>query len=147
MPPVKGRQKPLVLWYCQNRPTDRQAAELKQLYGGSVVIDPCGPLRTAIAASERKRLSGAADVVAVAPWSRLLHLVECGVHPLYSLGQPCAQDDPERDFSSADGRRHFRFVGYMRLADAQLVSEAAKPLSLPSSRPVNVGWVSRYAVS
>jgi hypothetical protein len=131
-----------IAWFGPAPATPRQEAELRRLFGDTCVTDFRGQLRNAAYAVADFRVSGADDLVVIAPLAVLDHLLHEGLRPLWAEAAECAASHPEREWAVKG--KHFRFVGFRRLAGVELTTEVAKPL--PARRPATVAWLSRHAV-
>lgn len=121
-----------ISWFSRHRPTPRQIAELKRLFGPATRI--VQDSRTFAGADEvlaRYRASGAGEMVIVAPLSVIAALCDRGLRPLWPQMELVPADHPEAEVR-IERRDHrgvecYRFSGFRRLTGIVMTFEPINP--------------------
>lgn len=110
-----------IMWFSRHDITPSELRELHRLYGSDVQIvkDP-KPFSTADDVVRRYNISGADDLLVVAPLSVFAALTERGIHPLYA--QMRQVYPPERGEVNVNGRL-FVFERFQRVKRVALEFE------------------------
>jgi len=124
---IKPSKEPVkIYWMSRHAPLQSQVTELKRLFGDDVVImqDP-QPFSYADDIISRFRLSGADELVIVAPLSVIAQIVQRGIKPLWAEMEQVT--NPEEAETEAAGRL-YRFVRFRRIVGIQLQFEEVEPV-------------------
>lgn len=113
----------LIKWISKNEPTPRQRAELTRLFGDHVLQVDAETFSDAGDIKRRVQMSGASEVVVVAPLSVLKKLLDFGLRPLTAK---MIRVDPDKAEVSVHGR-HYKFVKFERLTAIDFRYEEVLP--------------------
>lgn len=115
-----------IMWMSRHKPTKRQMAELKRLFGACVVE------------WDNRRFSGADDIVTrfkegkademvlVGPLTLFRELVKRGIKPLYATMEQVKNGSPETEVQYRG--RCYKFVDFKRVVALNLVLEPIEPI-------------------
>lgn len=116
---------PKVLWISQHRMQGVQMGALRRMYGADVkVVEDLHPFDSAEEIVRRVRDGGYDDVIVVAPFSVLDRMCKLGLRPLWADAEQVF-NRREADWSVKG--RHYRFLGFSRVKELQLVLEDLGP--------------------
>jgi len=106
-----------IYWMSRHEPLPAQLRELERLFGQVEVVQDPKPFSSADDIVERFRLSGADDMLIVAPLSVIAAIVQRGVRPLWAEMKQVF--DPAEADTEANGRL-YRFVRFRRIKDVRI---------------------------
>lgn len=118
-----------ILWLSKHSPLPSQLAELRRLFGPSVVMHPDPrPFSDAHDIARRFRESGAQELVAVAPLSVIKALCELGIQPLWAEMERCDSAGAEvktgrNGHGVSRGTFSYKFVRFRRVTGVDLKFE------------------------
>ena len=116
-----------IVWFSRHQPTERQRTELESIFGADVALEHDS--RAFDGADDivtRFKLSGASELIVVAPDAVIRAIVRRGIRPLHARMELCSRRNPEREVTidSRYGKpRHYRHVCFERITHADFQTE------------------------
>jgi hypothetical protein len=115
-----------IMWLSRHKPTKRQVAELRRLFGKVVVEWDNRRFSGADDIVERFEGSGATEMVLVGPLTLFRELVKRGIRPLYATMEQVKGGSPETEVQYRG--RSYKFVDFKRVVALNLVLEPIEPI-------------------
>lgn len=114
-----------ILWVSRHRMHGVQIGALKRMFGKDVnITSDTKPFDNAKTVVSRYQKGNYDDIIVVAPLWVIYHMTQLGLKPLWAKAEIVT--DPSQADWETNGRL-YRFVGFQRVADVQLILHSLGP--------------------